>query len=69
MTVWLLILPEKKKKNGEPSCEQLQSRTYFLLSHIQEVKVKVKDRKKIHISLSFSRECVGGNTEMEGPEF
>lgn len=63
----ILVINPARKKNGESSCEQLQSRMYFLSSHIWEV--EVKDRKKIQIGLSISRECVGGNTEMKGPEF
>lgn len=59
------------EKNGESSCKQLQSRMYFLFSHIQKVKVEVEDRKKkiSDRSVHLTRECVGRHTATEGPAF
>lgn len=59
------------EKNGESSHEQLQSRMYFLFSHIQEVKLEVENRKNTFSDrpVHLTREHIRGNTAMEEPGF
>lgn len=44
-----LVINPARKKNGGLPCEQLQSRTCFLLSHVQEVKDRKKSHRPVHL--------------------